>query len=103
MQFYHVCLKQFNIDIKIIRSDNGKKFDFIELFYKLGVLQIKSCVETPQQNSIAEKIHQHILNITRSLIFQYGLPKSYWSYVVAHVVYLINKLTLIVVKKKIFL
>jgi len=82
---------QFNLDVKIIRTDNSKEFDFIELYDKHGILHKKSYVETPQQ---------HIFNINHNLIFQSRLPKSYWSYVVAHVVYLINRLPLVVLKKK---
>jgi len=37
-----------------------------------------------------ERNHQHILNVTRSLLFQSSLPKAYWCYVVTYVVRLIN-------------
>jgi len=89
--------------VKIIRFDSGKEFDFIELYDKLGILHKRSSVGTLQQNSFAERKHQHILNKTHSLIFQYGLPKSYWSYAAAHAIYLINRLPSVVWKKKILL
>jgi len=49
-------------------------------------------VETPQQNCVVERKHQHILNVTRSLMFQSGLPKLYWCYAVSYVVHIINRL-----------
>jgi len=57
-------------------------------------------VETPQQNVIVERKHQHILNVARSLMFQYNLHKSYWIYVISHVIHLINKLPTPILKNK---
>jgi len=55
---------QFGLNIKTIRSDNGKEFVFSTVFNKFGFLHQRTCVETPQQNSVVERKHQHILNIT---------------------------------------
>jgi len=60
---------QFHHNIKTIRSDNGKEFLFNELYDKFGILHQRYCVENPQQNSVIERKHQHILNITLVLSF----------------------------------
>jgi len=70
------------------------------LYDKFGILHQRSRVETPQQNSVVERKHQHILNMTHSLLFQSSLPKAYWSYAVAHVVYLINRLLSVILNNK---
>jgi len=57
-------------------------------------------VETPQQNVAVERKHQHILNVAPGLMFQSNLPKAYWTYVIAHVVHLINRLPTPVLKNK---
>jgi len=47
------------------------------LFSSKGIIHQKTCVETPKQNGIAERKHQHILNVTRALLFQANLPPSF--------------------------
>ena len=55
-----------------------------------GIIHKKSYVETPQQNNIVERKHQHILNVTRTLLFQANLPPIFWEFAINHVVFLIN-------------
>jgi transposase InsO family protein len=78
---------QFEKKVKSIRSDNGPEFLMQEFYAEKGILHQRSYVYTPQQNGRIEIRHQHILNISRALMFQSKLPKKLWSYAVLHAVF----------------
>jgi transposase InsO family protein len=91
IDFITLIKNQSNIDVKIIRSDNGPEFIMPQFYSSKGIIHQTSCVETPQQNGRLERKHQHILNIARALLFQAKLAKHLWSYAVLHAIFLINR------------
>lgn len=90
--FVNMVDTQFNKKVKTVRSDNGPEFLLPEFYASKGIIHQTSCVATPQQNGRVERRHQHILNVSRALMFQSQLPKIYWSYAVQHAVFLINRI-----------
>ena len=56
--------KQYDANVKTVRSDNGLEFHsgHIQQFYREKGIEIQAtCVDTPQQNGIIERKHQYSL------------------------------------------
>ena len=90
-KFFNFVLNQFDKRVKKFRSDNAKELAFTEFFNTKGVMHPFSYVETPQQNSVVERKHQHLLNMAQALYFQSQVPISFWSDCLLTTVFLINR------------
>ena len=76
--FFAMVTCQFETIVQIVRSDNGTEFDCMsDFFEKSGILFHTSCTWTPHQNGRVEHKHQHILNVSRALMFQANLPVDF--------------------------
>lgn len=91
-EFLKMIETQHNGVVKGVRSDNANELKFTDLFKSKGILSFHSCPETPQQNSVVERKHQHILNVARALMFQARIPLEHWGDCVLTAVFLINRL-----------
>lgn len=93
--FIHFVENHFKSCVKTIRTDNGTEFQnhsCQNLFAELGILHQKTFPYTPQQNGVAERKYRHLLQVTRALLFQYGLPKRFWGEALLYATFLINRL-----------
>ena len=71
---------QFDTKIKILRSDNGKKYDNSSVSLYLAsnsIIHLTSCVDSPQQNRVTERKNNHLLNFARSMLFSLNVSKIY--------------------------
>ncbi|KAK9093080.1 hypothetical protein Syun_027991 [Stephania yunnanensis] len=86
---------QFQISVKALRTDNGTEFVykvFAAFFSRLGILHQKSTPYSPQQNGVVERKHMHLLHITRALMFQSKLPKTFWGGALLAATFILNRL-----------
>ena len=74
-----------------MRSDNAKELALTEFLQNVGVVHQFSFPHRPQQNSVVERRHQHLLNVARALMFQAQLPIYFWGECVSTTAYIINR------------
>lgn len=80
MHFSALIQNYFNTMIKLIRTGNGQELlshKFQNYLRDHGIIYERTCVETTQQNGVAERKHRHLLNVARSLRFQAHLPLNF--------------------------
>ena len=76
-KFYTKILTQFNISIRVLRSDNAREYfsaPIISFMSQHGILHQSSCAHTPQQNRVAEHKNRHLIKTTRTLLLHYHVP-----------------------------
>jgi transposase InsO family protein len=92
--FITMIKTQFEKNIKVVRSDNGTEYinhEVQTIFQNGGIVHETSCVGTPQQNGVAERKNRHILEITRALLIENGVPNKFWDHAVTFAIYLMNR------------
>ncbi|XP_075112463.1 uncharacterized protein LOC107806618 [Nicotiana tabacum] len=80
--FISVIKTQFDVNIKILRNDNGTKFfnsKCNELLYSFGIIHQSSCSYTYQQNGTVERKHRHIMELSENAQFPEPLSTPTYS------------------------
>lgn len=86
--------KQTGMKIKSLQSDNGREYSnkhFDEYLQREGIQRRLTVPYTPQQNGVAERMNRTIVDMTRCLLIQSGLPEMYWAEAVNTANYLRNR------------
>jgi len=95
VKFYRIIQTQFERPIKRLCYDIGREYvnqNLSKFLQENGVVHELTCVDTPQQNGVAGRKNRHLLEVTRALLFQTFVPRSYWGEAVLTATYLINRL-----------
>ena len=77
----------FDSKVCVFRSYGGWEFTS-----KQFVIHQFSCPYTPEQNGMSERKHRHLLDMTRTLLADSGLPSKFWVDTILTAVFLINQL-----------
>lgn len=71
--FFQMIQTQFQVKIKLFRSDNGREYfnkHLSKFFLENDIIHQSSSVDTPQQNGVAKQKNRHLLEVARALLFQ---------------------------------
>jgi transposase InsO family protein len=80
--------------IKIFRSDRGGEYklnEFIEFCDLHGIKRQFTARYTPQQNGVAERKNQTIMDMAQSMLKEKHLSNEYWGDVVLFFVFILNR------------
>ncbi|GKC56599.1 retrovirus-related pol polyprotein from transposon TNT 1-94 [Tanacetum coccineum] len=101
--FYAMIQTQFKKSIQIVRSNNGGEYMNSQMnifFLSKGIVHQTTCPHTPEQNGVAERKNRLLLEMTRALIIESNVPKTFWPEALATATYLINRLPTKILKMK---
>lgn len=93
-EFKNLSENQLQKKIKKLRTDNGGEYcsdEFDKYLKEAGIIHQKSCPYTPEQNGLAERMNRTIIEKTRCLLAEAGLPQDFWAEAVSTACYLINR------------
>ncbi len=92
-QFKAMVEKGTGKSIKCLRTNNGGEFtsgEFEQYCKDEGIVRHKTIVYTPQQNGVAERMNQTLMERARSMIGNANLQKELWAEVVSTACYIVN-------------
>lgn len=84
--------KRFQHKLITLYSDNGGEYMALADFLAInGVSHLTTPPHTPEHNGFSERRHRHIVETGLVLLSRASIPPTYWTYVLAAAVYLINR------------
>ena len=81
--------------LKILRSDGGGEYintDMHNYLAERGIRHETTVAETPQQNGVAERYNQTLLESIRAIKLSAGVPDNLWAELAGTAAYLRNRL-----------
>lgn len=85
--------KETGLKIIILRSDRGGEYmskEFLDYLDEHGIQKEMPAAYTPEQNGLAERINRTIVERVKTMLYESGLPLSYWGEAVLTATYLGN-------------
>jgi hypothetical protein len=85
--------KQLGEKIKILRSDNGGEYinkAFSRYLSEHGIIHQLTIPYCPQQNGVAERFNQTLINMARCMLIGSNLPTAFWGESTITASYILN-------------
>jgi hypothetical protein len=79
--FLRRAQNEFELKVKKIRSDNGFEFKNLQVEEHLeeeGIKHEFSAPYTPQQNGVVERKNRSLIDMARTMLGEYKMPKRFW-------------------------
>ena len=92
--FKRTVEKEKELDVKCLRTDRGGEFNSKEFndYCKLsGIKRQLTAAFTPQQNGVAERKNQTVMNMVRCVLTEKKIPKYFWAEAVIWTCYVLNR------------
>ena len=90
--------RQFDLPVKIIRSDNGTEFKnhVLDAFCSnKGIARQYSVPRTPEQNGVVERKNRTLIEAARTMLADSGLPLTFWAEAVNTACYVQNRVLIV--------
>ena len=82
------------LKIKFFHSDRGGEFmshEFTKFLEEQGITRETSALRTPQQNGVAERMNQTLVNGAQSLLRHSGMSKGFWAEAINVAAHVLNR------------
>ena len=79
-----------------IRSNNGGEYtsdSFLQVCRNFGIEHHFTVRETPQQNGVAERMNQTLVEKVRCMLSTAGVGRQFWAEVLKYACHLVNRLS----------
>ena len=77
--------------IKYLRTDCGGEYYQKEFFESSGIKHEVTALNTPQQNSVAERKNRVLMKIVNAMLSNSGLSQGFWGEAVLTTCYILNR------------
>ena len=80
--------------LKVLCTDNGGEFTstkFEEFLKSKGIRHERTIPKTPEQNGVAERLNQTLVETVRSMLLDSKLPQKFWAEALSTATYLRNR------------
>ena len=92
--FQKMVEKEKGLPVRCLRTDRGGEFnsrEFTDYCKQNGIKRNLTTAYTPQQNGVAERKNQTVMNMVRCMMIEKKIPKRFWDEAVVWTFHVLNR------------